>query len=73
MPVVLPPVQPDLLGLVDRAHDQTDADGEELDLGQRDADVPCDEEPLVEDPIQQVDEARASVRPHGQVGPHGPR
>src|SRR5437764_15399325 len=55
--VVLPPVEPDLLRLVDRADDQADADGEELDLGERHLDVAGDDEPLVENPIEDVDEA----------------
>src|SRR5882672_1122883 len=51
-----PPVHADLLGLVDRADDEADADGEELDLGQGDTDVPRDEESLVEDAIEDVHE-----------------
>src|SRR6185436_3580669 len=56
MRVGAPPVHADLLGLVDRAHDEADTDGEELDLGQGDADVPGDQEPLVEDAVQDVHE-----------------
>jgi hypothetical protein len=33
-----------------------------LDLGQRDPDVPRDEEALVEDPVEHVDEAGAPLR-----------
>src|SRR6266545_6637673 len=42
-----PPIHPDLLGLVDRAHDEADTDGEELDLGQGDPDVAGDQQALV--------------------------
>jgi hypothetical protein len=58
--VVLPPVQTDLLGLVDRADDQANPDREELDLGQRDLDVARDDESLVEDPIEDVDQSAAA-------------
>src|SRR5436190_2099257 len=40
--VVFPPVQADHLRLVDRADDQADTDGEQLDLGERYLDVPGD-------------------------------
>src|SRR5207244_2104776 len=40
--VVLPPVEADLLRLVDGADDEANADGEELDLGQGDLDVAGD-------------------------------
>src|SRR5947209_2215057 len=36
-PVVSPPVEPDLLGLVDRADEQADAYGEQLSIRQRNA------------------------------------
>src|SRR2546427_158707 len=58
--IVPPPVQPDLLCLVQRAYDQPDADREELDFGERDLDVPCDHEPLVEHSIEHIDEPGAS-------------
>ena len=55
--VVLPPVEADLLRLVDGTDDQADADREELDLGQRDLDVAGDDQPLVEDAVQHVHQA----------------
>src|SRR5687767_3732356 len=61
--VVLPPVEADLLRLVDRAHDQADADGQELDFREGHADVARDQEALVEHPVEDVDEARAAMRP----------
>src|SRR5262245_17098339 len=69
--VVPPPVQPDLLGLVDGADDEADPDGEKLDLGQRDADVARDQQPLVEDAIEDVDEAgRGAMRIERNVRSH---
>ena len=62
MPIVPPPVEANLLGLVDRAHHQADADGQQLDFGDRNLDVAGDHQPLVEDAIENVDEpARAGV------------
>src|SRR5581483_921581 len=57
--IVPPPVEPDLLRLVDRAHDQPHADGEQLDLGQRDLDVASDDQALVEHPIESVHQTAA--------------
>src|SRR4051812_15785176 len=63
-----PPVHPDLLCLVDRADDEADTDGEQLDLGQRDADVARDQKALVEDTVQHVDQAGgAAVRVERKV------
>ena len=59
--VVFPPVESDLLRLVDRADDQPDPDREELDLGQGDLDVAGDGQPLVEDAIEDIDEAADPV------------
>src|SRR5436853_1697527 len=39
MVIELPPVETDLLGLVDRADEETDPDRQELDFGERDLDV----------------------------------
>jgi hypothetical protein len=58
--VVLPPIQADLLGLVDRADDEADAEGEKLDVGEGDLDVPCHDQALVEDQLEDVHEARAA-------------
>jgi len=57
MTIVFPPVEPDLLRLVDRADDQPDPDCEELDFRQRNFDVTCDRQSLVENAIKNVDEA----------------
>src|SRR5690606_38676428 len=48
VPVVLPPVEADLLRLVDRTDQEADPDREQFDLGERHLDVPGDDEALVE-------------------------
>src|SRR5262249_14246685 len=55
--VAPPPVQADLFRFVDRADEQADLDGQQLDVGEIDLDVACDDESLVEDPVEDVDEA----------------
>jgi len=55
-----PPVQTDLLGLVDRAHEQPNLDREQLDVREVDLDVAGNHEPLVEHPIEDVDETVAA-------------
>src|SRR4051812_9125523 len=44
VPVVLPPIESDLARLVERADDEPDPDGEELDLRQRHLDVAGDDQ-----------------------------
>src|SRR3989442_2065552 len=61
MTVVLPPVEADLLGLVDRTDQQPDADGEQLHFGDGDFDVAGDDEAFVEDAIEHVDQAAAAA------------
>src|SRR4026208_1504463 len=58
-----PPIDAELLGLVERADEQSDADGEELDFGQRDFDVSCHHEALVEDTVEDLDENPRTVVP----------
>src|SRR6476660_84800 len=67
--VLPPPVEPDLLGLVDGTDQEPDADGQQLHLGERDPDVARHDEALVEDPVEHVDEARRTVvgRLHGST------
>src|SRR5579862_7128126 len=60
MVVVAPPVQPDLLGLVDRADEQPDAYREEFDFRQRDLDVAGHHEALVQDPVEHLDQPRGA-------------
>src|SRR2546422_3135995 len=57
MTIVLPPVEPDLLRLGDGAHDHPNAHCEELDLGDRDADVASDGKALVEHAVENIDGA----------------
>src|SRR4051812_4810717 len=58
--VVFPPVQADLLRLVDRAYDQPNPDREELDLGQRNFYVTGDDQSFIEYAIEDVDKTAAA-------------
>src|SRR5438093_10662040 len=66
--VVAPPVEPNFLRLIDRAHQQANLDGQQLDVGQRDLDVARDDEPLVEHAIENVDQVRPGARGGGIAG-----
>ena len=68
--IVLPPVEPDLLSLVDRANDQPDPDREELDFGERDLDISGDGESLVQHPVKHIDEGAGAMIRRRQIGPH---
>src|SRR6266581_4500939 len=57
MTIVLPPVEPDLLRLGDGAHGHPNAHCEELDLGDRDANVAGDGKALVEHAVENIDGA----------------
>ena len=57
MTIVLPPVEPDLLRPGDGAKDHPNAHCEELDLGDRDANVAGDGKALVEHAVENVDDA----------------
>src|SRR5258706_12187278 len=59
--IELPPIKADLFRLVDRADQQSNSNREQLDFGQRDLDVARHDEALVEDPIENVDQACRSV------------
>src|SRR5438034_2454932 len=61
MTIVLPPVEPDLPRLVDGADDQPDADCEELDFGDRDANVAGDGKSLVEHAPENIDDATGAM------------
>ena len=69
--IVPPPVQADLFRLIDRADHQPDADGEKLDLGDRDLDVASDDQALVEHPVKNVDEAACARVADGFVRHNG--
>src|SRR5207248_9339884 len=68
--VVLPPIQADLLRLVDGADDESDADGEELDFRERHLDVARDDQTLVEHAVEDVDEAARLMSSELQVRGH---
>src|SRR5713226_462468 len=55
-----PPVEADLLGLVDRADEQPDTDRQQLDFGQRDLDVARDDEAFVQHAIEDLDQTGRS-------------
>ena len=62
MAIVAPPVEANLLCLVDRADHQPDSDGEQLDFSDGNLDIAGNDQALVEDPIENIDEAaRTSV------------
>ena len=52
-----PPVQSDLLGLIDRTDEQPDLNGQQLDVRQVDLDIADDDEAFVEDSVENVDQA----------------
>jgi hypothetical protein len=57
-----PPVETDLLGLVNRAYEKPDLNGKELDVGEVDLDVADHDEALVEHAIENVDETVGTRR-----------
>src|SRR5262245_51560662 len=58
--IVLPPIEANLLGLIDRADEQTNPDRQKLDFRQRHFDVAGDHKPLVQDAVEDVDEPGGS-------------
>src|SRR6266545_2823598 len=65
-----PPVEADLLRLVDRTHEQPDADREQFDVRERNAHVSGDDEPLVEDAVEEIDKGRRFVLLSGREAAH---
>ena len=59
--VVPPPVEADLLRFVERTDEQPDANREQLDFGERHLDVAGNDQPLVEDPIENVHQSGGAV------------
>ena len=59
--IVFPPIETDLLRLVDRADQQADSNREKLDLSQRNLDIASNHQTLVQDPVENVDEPRCTV------------
>src|SRR5262245_32836604 len=69
MPIVRPPIEPDLPGLVERADDQSDANRQQLDFGKRDLDVAAHKESLVEHTIEDFNQSgRLRSRAIGMYG-----
>src|SRR5688500_1062911 len=60
--VMPPPVQSDLLGLVDGAHEQAHLNREELNVCEVDLDVASDHQPLVEDAVEDLDQSMTARR-----------
>jgi hypothetical protein len=58
--IVLPPIHPDLLGFIDRAHQQADSNREQLNIRQRNTHVARDYQSFVENAIQNIDQIRSS-------------
>ena len=62
--VAVPPIQAHLTRLVDRGDDQANLDRQQLDINELDLDIPGDDEPLVQDPLEDISE-------RGADGPSG--
>jgi len=58
----LPPVKTDLFCFIDRADEETDLNGEELDVGEVDLDVADNHEAFVEHAIEDVDQSISARR-----------
>jgi len=56
MVIVLPPVEANLLGLVDRANQQSNPNGEQFDFGERYLYVARHDQSFIEHSIQYFDE-----------------
>src|SRR5262249_21483397 len=70
MVIELPPVEPDLFRFVDRADEQPDANGEQLDFRQRHLDIARHDQSLVENAIEHVDQTGRSPVPLSQWRRH---
>lgn len=57
-----PPIHSNLLSLVDRAHKKPDLDREQLHVREIDLDVPDYDKPLVEYPVEYVDQSMTPCR-----------
>ena len=54
--IEFPPVHSDLLSFVDGADQQTNADRQQLDIREGDADVAGDDQPFIENAVQNIDQ-----------------
>src|SRR6266566_4896206 len=70
MMIELPPVESDLLRLVDGTDQKTNPDREQLDFGQRYTDIARHHEPFVENAIEHVDQTAGSPVPFHQGRRH---
>src|SRR5919201_6286089 len=70
MMVELPPVEANLLGFVDRADQQADTDRQQLAFRERHLYVACNDQPFVEDAIEDVDQTCRSPVPLTQWRRH---
>src|SRR5688500_2812252 len=68
--IAAPPVHADLVRLVDRADEQADADGQQLHVREADADIASHDEALVQNPVEDVDQALRTLWPHFVVRRH---
>jgi hypothetical protein len=53
--IVLPPIQSNLLGFIDRTDQQPDPDGQQFHIGQRYPDVTRDHQTFIQNPIKNID------------------
>jgi hypothetical protein len=58
--IVLPPIHPDLFGLIDRTHQQADSNREQLNVRQRNTHVARDHQSFVENTIQNINQISSS-------------
>src|SRR5262245_22522386 len=63
MVIVLPPVETDLLRLVDRTDQQADTNGQQLDFSERHLDVAGNHESFVQNPVEDVDQPGGASMP----------
>jgi uncharacterized protein YajQ (UPF0234 family) len=70
MAIVFPPVETNLLRLVDRTNHQADADRQQLDFGERHFDIARNHESLVEDAVENVDQPGTTTGTSMNIGRH---
>src|SRR5262245_41995753 len=70
MAIVFPPVETNLLRLVDGTNHQSDADRQQLDLGERHFDIARNHESLVEDAVENVDQPGTATGTSMNIGRH---
>src|SRR5688572_1224082 len=68
--IMAPPVQPDLLRFVDRAHEETHLDREQFDIREIDLDVTGDHQALVQHAVENLDQP-VTARRRNEIGQAG--